>query len=62
MAEPDYIGNLINWFIWTIISQIAFPVGAIFNLLGQWYWFYDFMIGLDMLPPLAKGPAQLTLN
>ena len=48
--EANWLGNLINWFIFQIVGAIAYPIGLLLVLLGQPTWFYDTMIGLNLLP------------
>lgn len=59
--EADWIGNLINWFIFYFIGGIASFFGFLFVLIGQPTWFYDTMTGLELLPP-AVSAIKMTFD
>ena len=58
----DWVGNLINWSLFTIIGSIVMFFGMILALLGQWTWAYDTLVGLNWTPPAATGSVALTFN
>ena len=35
------------------IGSLLSPVGLILGLINEWDWFYDVMIGFNLLPPYA---------
>ena len=49
-SDESWLGNLINWVIFEFIGYIAAFFGFLFVLIGQNTWFYDTMIGLELLP------------
>ena len=44
-SPPDWSNNLAKWFLFMVIGTVAFPFGFLFGLIGEWTWYYDFMVG-----------------
>ena len=59
--EADWIGNLINWFIFYVFAGIFAYIGFLFVLIGQPTWWYDTVTGMDLLPP-AVTAYKLTFD
>ena len=53
--DANWLGNLFNWFFFSIFAYIAAMFGWIFVILGAPSWFYDFTTGLNMIPPAATA-------
>ena len=59
--EADWIGNLINWFVFYIIGGFLVPFGFLFVLIGQPTWYYDNVVALNLMPP-AVTSYKLTFD
>ena len=57
--SANWLGNLFNWFFFTIFAGIATYFGWIFVFLGAPTWFYDFVTGLNLLPPAATSYSKM---
>ena len=49
-ASQYYWTNLGEWLIFLTIGSLVYPVGIIFALFNKWNWYYNFMIGLELIP------------
>ena len=57
--DANWFGNLWNYFFFAIFAGIAMYFGWIFVILGAPTWYYDFVTGLNLLPPAATGYTQM---
>ena len=61
-TSGNWLGNLINAYIFTIIGGIVSQFGTIMVILGTPGWGYEFMMGqTGFLPPKAES-YTLTFN
>ena len=58
----DWFGNLINWFLFTVVGSIVMMFGMVLALFGQWDWAYTTLVGFNWIPAAATGSVALTFN
>ena len=51
--DANWLGNLINWFLFQFIAGLLAPFGMLFVLFGDPTWWFVTVTGLELLPPGA---------